>query len=87
MSGKGSERETVERDEDTTDPREPLIKSSEPSIPPEVPEADLLEQSREADQDLVRPEVPSSGLLDEEASEADVLEQAREVPFDDDSYR
>jgi hypothetical protein len=84
MSGKGSDRDSVEKLEDATDRRGLDLKPSEPSIPTEVPEADLLEQAREADQDLIRPEVR---LLDEEASEADVLEQAQEVPFDDDSYR
>ena len=57
------------------------------SIPPEVPEADRLEQSRDDDEQPVGRDVPRAGFTVEEASEADILEQSEEVPFDDDSYR
>jgi hypothetical protein len=56
-------------------------------IPPEVPEADRLEQSRDDDEQAVGRDVPRAGFTVEEASEADILEQSEEVPFDDDSYR
>jgi hypothetical protein len=56
-------------------------------IPPEVPEADRLEQSRDDDEQVVGRDVPRAGFTVEEASEADILEQSEEVPFDDDSYR
>jgi hypothetical protein len=60
--------------------------NSELSIPPEVPEADRLEQARDDDKPLER-DVPRARFGVEEASEADILEQSAEVPFDDDSYR
>jgi hypothetical protein len=62
------------------------VGSTERSIPIEVPEADLLEQSRDAEEESLEPEIRLSTLVDEEASEADVLDQRREVPFDDDGY-
>jgi hypothetical protein len=63
---------------------------SELSIPPEVPEADRLEQARDEEAKPMERDVPRStraGFGVEEASEADILEQSEEVPFDDDSYR
>jgi hypothetical protein len=86
MSDQGSEGDTDDQGQDVTDRTARLVDSAEPSIPIEVPEADLLEQSREADEDSVDPGIPLSTLLDEEASEADVLDQRREVPLDDDFY-
>ena len=59
---------------------------SQLSIPPEVPEADRLEQSRADEEQPDERDVPRAGFTVEEASEADILEQSEEVPFDDD-YR
>jgi len=59
---------------------------SQLSIPPEVPEADRLEQSRAGEDQPAERDVPRAGFTLEEASEADILEQSEEVPFDDD-YR
>lgn len=69
---------------------------SELSIPPEVPEADRLEQARDEEGKPAERDVPRArqaaqtaraGLGAKEASEADILEQSEEVPLDDDSYR
>jgi hypothetical protein len=59
---------------------------SQLSIPPEVPEADRLEQSRADEDQPAERGVSRAGFTLEEASEADILEQSEEVPFDDD-YR
>ena len=49
------------------------------------PEADALEQQRDQIEDARDPEAPASATprLTDDANEADVLEQAREVPLDD----
>ena len=60
---------------------------SDISIPPEVPEADRLEQARGDDEANVSRNIRRPRLADEEASEADVLDQSAEVPYDEDSYR
>ena len=59
---------------------------SQLSIPPEVPEADRLEQTRDDEEQPAERDVSRAGFTVEEASEADILEQSEEVPFDDD-YR
>jgi hypothetical protein len=59
---------------------------SQLSIPPEVPEADRLEQSRADEEQPGERDLSRGGFTVEEASEADILEQSEEVPFDDD-YR
>jgi hypothetical protein len=59
---------------------------SQLSIPPEVPEADRLEQSRADEEQPAERDIPRSAFTVEEASEADILDQSEEVPFDDD-YR
>ena len=51
-------------------------------LPPEVPEADALEQHEDASGDYVG-EGPRDLPFD--ASEADALDQRREVPYEDDS--
>lgn len=53
------------------------------SIPPEVPEADALEQAQPADLATV---APPPAVLDFEVPEADALDQAREVPLDYDDH-
>ena len=60
---------------------------SDLSIPPEVPEADRLDQARDEEDKPAERDLPRGGFTVEEASEADILEQSEEVPFDDDSYR
>jgi hypothetical protein len=61
-------------------------KNSGPLLPPEVPEADGLEQSRDADPESVPARTRPPKLGEKEASEADLLEQSQEVPIDDDLY-
>ncbi|HTW08592.1 MAG TPA: hypothetical protein VME46_13830 [Acidimicrobiales bacterium] len=56
-----------------------------PSIDPEVPEADALEQAQPVVPGAeAEPRAPRLPL---EAPEADVLDQAREVPDEDDEWR
>jgi hypothetical protein len=53
-----------------------------PKIPPDAPEADVLEQAREwSDEEPAdAPEIPS------DAPEADVLDQQRSSPLDDEDW-
>jgi hypothetical protein len=51
-------------------------------IPPDIPEADALEQAREwsDEEDVETPEIPG------DAPEADVLDQQRPSPLDEDDW-